>query len=127
MKIRLTLKISDILIILLAVGVTVFSGFAAYVKPSSTPQVMIQGPDRSWVFPLDAEETIRVRGILGDDTVVRISGGEAWVESSPCENKICVGMGRMDKNSIIPWVACLPNNVFFVIEGTSDFIDSAAR
>jgi len=119
MKGKLPVKIPDIVIILLALGLTVTSIFAAYVRTNGITQVLIQGPNRTWVYPLDAEETVRVRGTLGDDTVVRISGGEAWAESSPCDNQICVGMGRIGTDS---WwgVACLPNNVIFRIEGRND-------
>ena len=121
MKKKLPVKISDIVIILLALGVTVFSGVAVYARPGSNAQVVIQGPDnRVWVYPLDAEETVRVRGVLGDDTVIRISGGEVWAESSPCDNQTCVGMGRINANSWWAWVACLPNNVMFMIEGAND-------
>ena len=113
------MKIPDIIIIVLALGFTGYSAFMAYMQPRNTPRVQIYGPTQSWVFPLDAEETVRVRGVLGNDTVVRIHGGEAWAESSPCNNQICVGMGRINVNS---WwgVACLPNKVFFMIEGTND-------
>jgi hypothetical protein len=119
MKGKLPVKIPDIVIILMALGLTLFSVFAAYARTSGAALVLIQGPDRTWVFPLDAEETVRVRGILGDDTVVRIHGGEAWAESSPCYNQLCVGMGRINANS---WwgVACLPNNVFFMVERSYD-------
>ena len=120
MKGKLPIKIPDIVIILMALGLTVFSGFVAYARPNDTSQVLIQGPDRIWVFPLDAEETIRVRGILGDDTVIRISGAEAWVESSPCNNQTCVGMGRIGTRVWWSWIACLPNNVMFMIEGSND-------
>jgi hypothetical protein len=116
---RKTLKIADIVIILLSLGVTVFSGFTAYVKPANTIQVMIEGQEQHWVYPLDAEETVNVKGPLGT-TIVRIHNNEAWVESSPCENQTCVGMGHVTSDSLIPWVACLPNNVFFMIERSDE-------
>ena len=109
------------MIILLALGLTAFSAYEVFAKSRGAAQVMIQGPNnRSWVYPLDAEETVRVRGILGGDTVVRISGGEVWAESSPCDNQTCVGMGRINPGSWWPWIACLPNNVMFTIEGGND-------
>ena len=117
---KLPIKIPDIVIILMALGLTVYSGFIAYAGSSGSAQVLIQGPNRSWVFPLDAEETVKVRGILGDDTVVRIHEGEVWAESSPCDNQTCVGMGRITGNSWFAWIACLPNNVFIMIEGAND-------
>ena len=119
MKGKFPVKIPDIVIILLAMGLTAFSAYEVYARSGGVVQVVIQGPNnRTWVYPLDSEETVRVRGILGDDTVVRISGGEAWAESSPCDNQTCVGMGRINAESWWPWVACLPNNVMFMIEGS---------
>ena len=111
------LKIADIVIILLAIALTGFSAFVVYAQPRDTIRVVIQGSNQKWIFPLDAEETVRVRGPLGN-TVVRIHGNEAWVESSPCANQTCVAMGHA--NSRGGWVACLPNNVFFLIEGTNE-------
>ena len=128
MKRKLPIKIPDIVIILTALGLTVYSGFIAYAGASANAQVHIQGPNRSWIYPLDAEETVRVRGILGDDTVVRIHGGEVWAEYSPCENQTCVGMGRITGSSWFGWIACLPNNVIIMIEGANDsgLTDAAA-
>ena len=114
------IKIADIAIIILAIGITVFSAFKIYARPGNNFKVAIQGPDRTWVFPLDAEETVRVKGALGYDTVVRISGGEVWAESSPCENQLCVGMGRINADSWWAWIACLPNNVMIMIEGSNE-------
>jgi len=77
-KKKLPVKITDMAIILLFIGLTAFSGITVYTRAGgSDPTVIIQGPNnRTWIFPLSAEQTVRVRGILGDDTVVRISGGE---------------------------------------------------
>ena len=118
MKVKLPLKIMDVTVILLSLGLTVLSGFAAYTKTDDV-QVVIKGSTQSWIYPLDTEETVRVRGPLGY-TVVRIHEGEAWVESSPCENQTCVRMGHINANSFVPWVACLPNSVMFIIEGSND-------
>jgi len=129
MKEKLPVKIPDIVIILLALGLTMFSWFTVYAKRSGLTQVLIQGPGHSWVFPLDTEETVRVRGVLGGDTVVRISGGKVWAESSPCSNQLCVNTGHISADSRWAWAACLPNNVLFLIEGSNDReqIDSITR
>ena len=111
-------KIPDLVIILLAAALTGFSSFVAYVQPQNSVRVVIRGAsDQEWIFPLGAEETVMVRGPLGN-TVVRIHGNEAWVESSPCANQTCVGMGHADSRG--DWVACLPNSVFFLIEGSNE-------
>jgi len=111
---KLPVKIPDILIILLAAGVTFFSAFRAYVKPQGLARVLIRGQESEWLFPVDAEETVIVPGPLGD-TVVRIHENRAWVESSPCENQTCVASGLLARQG--QWAACLPNNVLLIIEG----------
>jgi len=132
MKRKVPVKILDIAIILLFATLTVFSTVVMHTRATGVPMVVIQGPNnRTWVFPLTEyeERTVHVRGVLGDDTVVRISGGYVWTESSPCDNQTCVGMGRVNAGSWWPWIACLPNNVMFTIEGAnaSEHIDGAAR
>lgn len=77
-------------------------------------QVVVEGDGAQWVFPLDAEETVRVRGPLGE-TVVAVHGGQARVLASPCENQTCVAAGEIHSHG--QWVACLPNAVFLRIEG----------
>jgi hypothetical protein len=113
-KSRFPVRVLDIVMILLALGLTGASAFAAYVKPQNTIQVLINGSGREWVFPLDADESVAVPGPLGD-TIVRIRDNQAWVESSPCTNQVCVAAGHVNAQG--EWVACLPNNVFLMIEG----------
>ena len=110
-------KIPDIAIILLAAGLTVFSAFTSYAKPQKTSQVVIRGQIQEWIFPLSAEETVTVRGPIGN-TTIKIRGGEAWVESSPCNNQTCVAQGHIRQQRA--WAACLPNNVLLIIEGTNE-------
>jgi len=116
MKGKQPLKIPDIVIILLGLGLTGFSAFAAYISPGAA-RVLIQGQDQLWIFPLDAEETVVVRGPLGD-TVVKIHDNQAWVESSPCDNQTCVASGHIRRHRA--WTACLPNNMFLMIEGNDE-------
>jgi len=111
------IKILDIIIILLAAGLTLSSAYAAYVKPESTVRVLIRGQDKEWTFPIDTNETVTVNGPLGD-TVVKINDGKAWIESSPCGNQTCVGMGSVRQQG--QWALCLPNKVMLFIEGTND-------
>ena len=117
MKEKLPVRPLDILIILLALSLTGFSFFSTYIRKQNTSQVLIQGTDRKWIFPLDAEETVIVPGPLGN-TVVRIHDGQVWVESSPCANQVCVAAGHIKEQGL--WAACLPNNVIIMIEGSDE-------
>jgi len=114
---RSFLKVADILIIFTAAGFTVFSAYAAYMKPQSLSQVLIKGQDREWTFPVNAQETVAVPGPLGD-TVIRIQNGGVWVESSPCKNQTCTGAGTISRQG--QWAACLPNNVLLIIRGEEE-------
>ena len=111
------LKPWDIVIITLAVALTGFFTWSTYLKHRNTIQVVIEGHGSRWIFPLDAEETIAVAGPLGN-TIVRISGSHAWVESSPCDNQICVAAGRLRRRG--EFAACLPNIVLVMIHGRDD-------
>jgi len=111
---KIPVKLWDMVIVFLALCLTGFSFFSTYIKPQNNLQVLIEGKNQKWVFPLDAEETVNVQGLLGT-TVVRIHENQAWVESSPCDNKICVNAGHLCNNG--EFAACLPNNVLLMIEG----------
>jgi len=111
------LYISDILIILLAVCITVFTAFNVYMAPKGKSQVLIQSQDSEWTFPIDAVETVVVKGIIGE-TTIKIDGSRAWVETSPCDNQTCVAMGYITRQG--QWTACLPNNVLVIIKGEID-------
>ena len=114
---KLLLRPFDFVAVGLSIVLTVVSGFYVYAKPGGVPQVVIHGFGKTWVYPLDARETIGVPGPLGI-TVVRIENGETWVEDSPCDNRTCVASGHIKEYGY--WIACLPNNVFVLIEGSED-------
>ena len=114
MKRKLPIKLCDPIIIALALAMTWFSFYSIYMVPQNTTRVLIEGPGRSWVYPLDSELTLAVSGPLGN-TIVRIHDEQAWVESSPCDNQICVAAGRLFRRR--DFASCLPNNVLVVIEG----------
>jgi len=133
MKGKFPVKIPDIVVILLFAGLTVVSGVYVFAGAGDVSRVVIQGPNnRTWIFPLDEDRTVPIRGVLGDDTVVRISGGQVWAESSPCPTQVCVGMGRLGADSWwpLPVISCLPNRVSIWIEGAAagggGHIDGAA-
>jgi hypothetical protein len=114
---KFPIKFIDILIIILAAGITFFSAYASYMKPRGTSKVLIRSQGEEWTFQIDADETVRVKGPLGD-TVVRIRDNRAWVKSSPCENQNCVAAGFISRQG--QWAACLPNNVLLMILGNGD-------
>jgi hypothetical protein len=115
----------DIPVIVLAAALTVIVGWQAYGRGADSLNVVVKGPDKTWIFPIEAEERISVEGSIGE-TVVEISKGRAAIVSSPCGGQTCVAAGELDKNG--QWAACLPNRVFILIEGAADadVIDAAS-
>jgi hypothetical protein len=119
------LKPFDIPVIALAVALTVIVGWQAYGRGTNSLSVVVRGPDKTWIFPLEAEERISVAGSIGE-TLVEIHKGRATIVSSPCNGQTCVAAGELSKNG--QWAACLPNRVFILIEGAADTdgIDAAS-
>ena len=107
----------DYLIIIPALGAVIVSFFFAYSGMNAQTSVILKGDSGEWVFPVDAAETVKVSGPLGE-TVVEISGGEARIISSPCINQICVTSGSVRSQG--RWSACLPNRVILYISSSPE-------
>ena len=122
-RLELSLKPLDIPVIALAVILTLLIG--SYGRKTASLRVVVRGQDKSWVFPLEAEERISVSGSIGE-TIVEIHNGRAAIVSSPCSGQTCVAAGGLNKNG--QWTACLPNRVFILIEGSEgqDAVDAAS-
>ena len=119
------LKPFDIPVIVLATALTVIIALKVYGQGANSLNVVVRSPDKTWIFPLDAEERVSVAGSIGE-TMVEISKGRAAIVSSPCNGQTCVAAGEINKNG--QWAACLPNRVFILIEGAADAdaIDAAS-
>lgn len=107
------LDLVAVLVSLLVVGV--FSA-SAYSGGEKNPNVVIEASGQQWIYPLRDDRQVTVQGPLGEE-VIAISGGQAFVTSSPCPNKICIQQGRISKPG--QWIACLPNKVFVRISGAT--------
>jgi hypothetical protein len=113
------LRSLDFLLILIAAALCLGAAYWAYRPENGVAQVNVKGEGgQAWVYPLKGTtETIDVKGPLGI-TVVRIAGGAAWIEASPCKNKTCISAGKLSKPG--DWTACLPNKVFVRIDGNDE-------
>ncbi|MDR2499567.1 MAG: NusG domain II-containing protein [Treponema sp.] len=115
MKFSWPLKPADYGILLTALGSIIVTALGVYAKPQAAQQVWIRSDAGTWVYPLDAEERVRIPGPLGD-TVVAIRNRQAAVLASPCANQTCVAAGHINAGG--QWLACLPNRVFVLIQGS---------
>ena len=117
------LKPADIAVLVISLAITMVTGGRVYSGRAAPSRVIVRGPDKTWVYPLNAEEKVTVSGSIGE-TVVEIHQGRAAIVSSPCSGQSCVAAGELHRNG--QWVACLPNRVFLLIEAAEDGIDAAA-
>jgi hypothetical protein len=106
------IKVPDIAIAALGMALVLFFSIRVYSPGGAEARVVVEGEGR-WEFPLDARETLRIAGPLGD-TVVELRGGRARVLSSPCANQICTAAGTIHRHG--QWIACLPNKVMVRVE-----------
>lgn len=100
-------------------SVAAIAGFSARAYPGrgAGGELAVQAAGGRYLFPLDQDRSERIPGPLGD-TILVIGGGAAWIEDSPCRDKICVAAGRISRPG--EWIACLPNRVMVSVEGAGD-------
>ncbi len=107
------LKPFDILFFTLFLTVSVLS-FTLYTTVSANPEVHVTSGGKEWVYDLAVDTMATFEGPVGE-TVIEIVNNKVRVHESDCKNKVCVLAGWISKPG--EWVACLPNNVFIVIQG----------
>ena len=114
-------KLGDIAVIVLAAVLTLGIALRVYSGEAASSRIVVRGQERTWIFPMDAEESLSAAGPIGE-TRVKISGGRAAIVSSPCSAQTCVAAGELHRSG--QWTACLPNMVFILIEGRDDAVDA---
>jgi hypothetical protein len=107
-------KIFDFFILGFAAAVSIYSGVRIYGGSVSSVHLTLKGEGGSWIYPMDKNEQLEIRGPLGI-TTVELKEGRARVISSPCTNQNCVAAGTIHGKG--QWIACLPNGVFLSVEG----------
>lgn len=118
------LKLGDIVLILMVIIGLAFLSFHLYGNDQGNKEVMIIGQNFRGVYPIEKNRKIEVKGPLGD-TIVVIENGKAWIEYSPCREKICMKMGKISR--VGQQVVCVPNRVLVEIEGRNGDIDAVSR
>lgn len=116
-SVALTFKWRDAVVLIVALAVTVSSAFAAYRKPKNQAHLVVTAPDGEYIYALDKERKIEVKGQIGT-SVVEIIEGTARFLDSPCDNKVCVNHGLLMGG--FDFAACLPNGIFIMIDGAED-------
>lgn len=115
---RLT-RFDRALVLLLAFLVAV--SFLLLIDRQPGQQVVVELDNRIvYKAPLDSERQFAVEGPLGP-TRLEIAAGAIRVVSSPCPQKICIGLGKARNRGDL--LACVPNRILVRIEGERDGAD----
>lgn len=117
MKFSFRPRILDLAVFIAGLATVIFVSLGVYSASGDIPYVEITGESGEWIEALDADRVIEVPGPLGS-TFVHIENGRVAITDSPCENKLCIGMGAISMTN--QWVACLPNKVFVRIGSRTD-------
>ncbi len=110
------LRLGDILIFLLALAISISSLFLFHAF-SGNEEVHVTTDSGTWIYDLSVDTVVDFEGPIGI-TTMEIAGGKVHVDYSDCRNQVCVLAGEIE--SAGEWIACLPNNVFIVIQGNTD-------
>lgn len=100
-------------------------------KPGTPKAFVIHyGDGQTLTVPADETRTIVIRnGAIvdtatgeGDENVIRIENGEAWMEAANCPHHECMKQGRMNEetaNSVmsVTWIVCAPHRVSIEYKG----------
>lgn len=111
---KVSIKIGDIVVILIALSVCVFSILGISNKIQGNTILTVESPEGVWKYPLDKDGTYEIPGENGH-SVIGIKDGKAFFIESECPNKTCVLTSPISKGG--EWIGCLPNRVFIRIEG----------
>lgn len=118
------LRAWDLVPLLLTVGLAGAFFLYGLGQMEGRTLVEIQTPAGQFVYPLGIDRALPARGPLGD-SLIRIQGRQAWFESSPCQNQLCVQMGHLHAPG--QWAACLPNRIFLRLTARREDIDALSQ
>ncbi len=118
------LKIGDYIIIVLTTGLILLIFTLTYGFNGSERYVEITNVKSSTRYDPDVNRVVEVEGPIGITRVI-IEDGRAWVEDSPCRDKICIKMGTVSRPG--EEAVCLPNRVIVQMKGERGGVDGVSR
>jgi hypothetical protein len=127
MKTRINMTAADGLLVafVLVLAAVLFVLMPHWVLSGGTDVEVRSGDHIRGRYSLNEDRLVEVQGPLGT-TVLRIHGGRAKVESSPCPDKLCIRMGEVGREGGV--IACVPNQVVISVgQGRSGDLDAVSR
>jgi hypothetical protein len=117
-------KIGDYIVIVMVVGLILLLFTLTYGFNGSERYIEITGSDTSNIYDPVVNRVVDIDGPIGTTRVV-IENGKAWVEDSPCRDKICIKMGILSRSG--EEAVCLPNRVIVQMKGDRGGVDGVSR
>ncbi len=103
--------------LVLLLSALVFLSFLVPLRQEAGARLLVESGDKTlFVASLDQPQLVELSGPLGL-TRFEIKDGAVRVLSSPCPNKICIGLGAARHSGDL--LACVPNRLVFRIAGKS--------
>lgn len=112
----------DRLLVALVAAAALASAPLAWAAQREADSFTVSGPAGVTRVPSAGDRRLVVVGAQGD-VVVRIEGGEAWVERADCPDQVCVHTGRIAGGAIV----CAPNGIVVRSAGDGDGYDARSR
>lgn len=94
--------------ILLIIFLLILGGVKLTQKGGTEVVVSIDGAE-AYSFPIDEDLEFEITGYDGGTNLLIIENGYAYLKEASCPDKLCVHMGRINKDG--QSIICLPNRV----------------
>ena len=108
--------------LVVVLALIVLLSFLLPLRQGLGTRVLVSSGDRTlFVADLNRDQLVELEGPLGV-TLLQIEAGLVRVLSSPCPQKICIGLG--DVSHVGDLLACVPNRLVIRIAGDSDAQES---
>ena len=104
--------------LVLILAVLVLLSFLLPLRQGVGARVLVDSGEQTvFVADLHKNQQVELNGPLGT-TRLQIADGSAWVVSSPCPQKICIGLGKASHSGDL--LACVPNRLVIRIEAAAE-------
>ena len=115
------IKLGDVLLILLLMGLIIFIINKSWNTPIGQYLKIEKNTEPTKIISLDQIKEEKITGLLGNSEI-SIIDGKARFSKAPCKKKYCIHQGWINK--VNQTIVCLPNQITIAITDGSESYDS---
>ena len=116
-----TIKLGDVLIIFMLMGLIIFIINKSWNTPIGQYLKIEKNNEPPKIISLNQIKEEKIAGLLGDSNI-SIVDGKARFSKAPCTKKYCIHQGWINK--VNQTIVCLPNQITIYITDGSESYDS---